>query len=177
MVRCSGPSGIDLVADPAAPATVSAAPSNGQLRPPPPSRLITELPPPSQLDIEWSPVLTKSNERILKLGNLVVTSSAGPHSPNGKSGDGDTPKKFSRFFGGNTTKKRQRLVMITSSARIVMAAAGGDEKKTKMEIDLLSGGTTWKSFQDSKGLTCWCVDMVSLGLCLPHVLFTNAILA
>ncbi|KAF2458595.1 kinase-like domain-containing protein, partial [Lineolata rhizophorae] len=46
--------------------------SSGPLRPQP--RVITELPPPSQLDIDWSPVLTRSNERILKLGNLTVTS-------------------------------------------------------------------------------------------------------
>lgn len=135
--------------------------SSNQLRPQP--RLITELPPPSQLDIEWSPVLTRNNERILKLGNLVVTTNPAPHSPGAKGGETstETPKKFSRFFGGNTTKKRQRLVMITSSARIIMAAAGGDEKKTKMELSLLGQGTTWKSYKDSKGLTAWCVDTVS----------------
>lgn len=132
--------------------------SSNQLRPQP--RLITELPPPSQLDIEWSPVLTRNNERILKLGNLVVTTNPAPHSLGVKGGETstETPKKFSRFFGGNTTKKRQRLVMITSSARIIMAAAGGDEKKTKMELSLLGQGTTWKSYKDSKGLTAWCVD-------------------
>ncbi len=138
--------------------------SVAQLKPHP--RLITELPPPSQLDIEWSPVLTRNNERILKLGNLIVSSNSGPHSPSSKTTGGDsqtdTPKKFSRFFGGSTTKKRQRLVMITSSARIVLAAAGGEEKKTKMEISLLGPNTTWKSFKDSKGLTSWVVDTVSL---------------
>ncbi|KAF2493418.1 serine/threonine protein kinase-like protein [Lophium mytilinum] len=134
------------------------ASSGNQLRPQP--RLITELPPPSQLDIEWSPVLTRNNERILKLGNLVVTTNPAPHSPTSKSGEAssDTPKKFSRFFGGNTTKKRQRLVMITSGARIILAAAGGEEKKTKMEVSLLGAGCAWKSYKDSKGLTCWCVD-------------------
>lgn len=139
------------------PSNAGPAGSN-QLRPQP--RLITELPPPSQLDIEWSPVLTRNNERILKLGNLVVTTNPAPHSPGAKAGETsiETPKKFSRFFGGNTTKKRQRLVMITSSARIIMAAAGGDEKKTKMELSLLGQGTTWKSYKDSKGLTAWCVD-------------------
>ncbi|KAE8318403.1 kinase-like domain-containing protein [Aspergillus transmontanensis] len=123
-------------------------------------RLVTELPPPSQLDIEWSPVLTKSNERILKLGNLLVLSSPAVHSPSTKSGGGESeaPKKFSRFFGGSTTKKRQRLVMVTSSARIIMAAAGGDEKKAKLEISLLSPGTHWRSSTDSKGFSCWVVD-------------------
>ncbi|KNG79911.1 serine/threonine protein kinase [Aspergillus nomiae NRRL 13137] len=123
-------------------------------------RLVTELPPPSQLDIEWSPVLTKSNERILKLGNLLVLSSPAVHSPSTKSGGGESeaPKKFARFFGGSTTKKRQRLVMVTSSARIIMAAAGGDEKKAKLEISLLSPGTHWRSSTDSKGLPCWVVD-------------------
>lgn len=138
--------------------SITAASSSNQSRPQP--RLITELPPPSQLDIEWSPVLTKSNERILKLGNLIVTTNPAPHSPNSKSGDAssETPKKFSRFFGGNTTKKRQRLVMVTSHARIIMAAAGGDDKKVKMELSLLSPGCSWKSYMDSKGLTAWCVD-------------------
>jgi hypothetical protein len=28
-------------------------------------RVITEVPPPSQLDIEWSPVLSKTSERML----------------------------------------------------------------------------------------------------------------
>ena len=127
-------------------------------------RIITELPPPSQLDIEWSPVLTRSNERILKLGNLCVLSSPAPNSPNSRNGTqngDDAPKKFSRFFGGNTTKKRQRLVMVTSSARIIIVAAGGEEKKTKTEIPLLSAGCAWRKMQDAKGLTYWCVDTVS----------------
>ncbi|KAF1989535.1 Pkinase-domain-containing protein [Aulographum hederae CBS 113979] len=123
-------------------------------------RVITELPPPSQLDIEWSPVLTRNNERILKLGNLIVTSSPAAHSPTSRNGDGpsETPKKFSRFFSSTTTKKRQRLVMITSSARIIIAAAGGDEKKAKLEVPLMAQQCTWKSFKDSKGLTVWSVD-------------------
>ncbi|KAF7590126.1 pkb-activating kinase-like protein [Aspergillus hancockii] len=123
-------------------------------------RLITELPPPSQLDIEWSPVLTKTNERILKLGNLLVLSSPATHSPSTKNGSGESeaPKKFSRFFGGSTTKKRQRLVMVTSSARIIMAASGGDEKKAKMELSLLAAGTHYRTSTDSKGFSCWVVD-------------------
>ena len=143
--------------------------SNGALRPHP--RVITELPPPSQLDIEWSPVLTSTNERILKLGNLMVQSAPAPHSPRAKgitsNGDGatETPKKFSRFFGGSGTKKRQRLVMVTSSARIIMAAAGGEEKKTKMEVSLLSPSCGWRSMKDAKGATMWCVDTVS------HIIF------
>lgn len=127
-------------------------------------RLITELPPPSQLDIAWSPVLTKTNERILKLGNLLVLSSPAPHSPSTRNGvstsDVETPKKFSRFFGSSAPKKRQRLVMVTSSARIVIAAAGGEEKKAKAEIPLLADGCVWRAMQDSKGLTYWCVDTV-----------------
>ena len=94
----------------------------------------------------------------------MVTSAAQPHSPNSKAVEGpsETPKKFSRFFGGGgTTKKRQRLVIITSSARIIIAAAGGDEKKAKMDISLLGQGSVWKSYKDSRGLTCWCVDTVS----------------
>ena len=133
--------------------------------PRPSPRIITELPPPSQLDIEWSPVLTKNNERILKLGNLLVNTSPGPHSPNSRNGaqngDSDTPKKFSRFFGGNAPKKRQRLVMVTSSARIIIVAAGGEEKKSKIEIPLLIAGCAWRKLQDPKGLTYWCVDTVS----------------
>ena len=120
-------------------------------------RIITELPPPSQLDIEWSPVLTKNNERILKLGNLNVNMAQGPHSPGNDSGN-----KLSRFFGGNTTKKRQRLVMVTSSARIIIAAAGGEEKKSKSEINLLAPGTEILSSMDSKGTTHWTVSTVSL---------------
>ena len=139
-------------------------PSSSVPRPGP--RIITELAPPSQLDIEWSPVLTRINERILKLGNLLVNTLPGPHSPtnrNGMSnGDSDTPKKLSRFFGGgNTAKKRQRLVMVTSSARILIVAAGGEDKKSKIEIPLLSVGCSWNKMQDPKGLTYWCVDTVS----------------
>ncbi|KAG7004292.1 hypothetical protein G7Y79_00026g058760 [Physcia stellaris] len=131
---------------------------NGAPKPSP--RLITELAPPTQLDIEWSPVLTKSNERILKLGNLAVVSS--PSSPKGANGtpngDADAPKKFSRFFGSGAPKKRQRLVMITSSGRVIMAAAGGEEKKTKSEISLLAANCAWRKVQDSKGLNHWCID-------------------
>lgn len=125
-------------------------------------RLVTELPPPSQLDIEWSPVLTKTNERILKMGNLMVLSSPASHSPVSKNGSGEleAPKKFSRFFAGSATKKRQRLVMVTSSARIIMAASGGDEKKAKLEISLLSRGTSYRTTTDAKGLSSWIVDTV-----------------
>ncbi|KAK4215022.1 Serine/threonine-protein kinase ksg1 [Rhypophila decipiens] len=130
------------------------AQGNGSTRP---TRIITELPPPTQLDIEWSPVLTRNNERILKLGDLMVISSPIPNSPHGK-GEGDGHKKLSRFFGGSTTKKRQRLVMITSSGRIVLAPAGGDEKRAKQEISLLAPDCTWKSHVDAKGQTVWCVD-------------------
>ncbi len=121
-------------------------------------RIITELPPPSQLDIEWSPVLTRNNERILKLGNLSVEAkpkSGSPHSAEGGGGG-----KLSRFFGGNTTKKRQRLVMVTSSGRIIMAAAGGEEKKSKSEISLLQPGTQFSSQTDARGFVSWTVDTV-----------------
>ena len=125
-------------------------------------RAITELPPPSQLDIDWSPVLTRNNERILKLGNLIITTTPAAQSPTAKHAvPGDPPKKFSRFFGPKDDKKKQRLVMITSSARIILAAAGGEEKKSKMEIPLLAPGTSWTSYKDSKGITVWCVDTVS----------------
>ncbi|KAK5134581.1 hypothetical protein LTR08_006367 [Meristemomyces frigidus] len=135
-------------------------------------RGVTELPPPSQLDIDWSPVLTHPNERILKLGNLIVfsgPSSQSPSSGGGKSGliepgtpEGEkaTKPKFSRFFSGNTTRKRERLVLITSSGRLIVAAAGGNEKKTKMEVDLLGQGTGWRVFVDVRGLTGWRVDTV-----------------
>ena len=137
--------------------------SNNQLRPYP--RLITELPPPSQLDIDWSPVLTRDNERILKLGNLVVTSAPSSRSSNMK-GSGSEPvaetsNKLSRFFGGNTVKKRQRLVMVTSSARLVLAAAGGAEKKAKMEFSLLGPSVAWSTQKDAKGITSWFVENVS----------------
>jgi 3-phosphoinositide dependent protein kinase-1 len=124
--------------------------------------VVTELPPPSQLDIEWSPVLSKSNERILKLGNLVVLSSAASHSPTSKnsSGEFEAPRKFSRFFTGSATKKRQRLVMVTTSGRIILAASGGDDKKIKLEIPLLAPGTSYRSTTDSKGISSWIVDTV-----------------
>jgi len=144
-------------------ATRFEGPNSSAPRPSP--RIITELPPPSQLDIEWSPVLTRNNERILKLGNLLVNTSPGAHSPNSRNGnqngDTDAPKKFSRFFGSNTPKKRQRLVMVTSSARIIIVASA-EEKKSKIEIPLLIAGCVWRKLQDPKGLTYWCVDMVSV---------------
>ncbi|KAI9882852.1 MAG: hypothetical protein M1823_005403 [Watsoniomyces obsoletus] len=154
------------------PSVVHGQSSNGNLRPSP--RVITELPPPSQVDIEWSPVLTSTNERILKLGNLMVQTGPAASSPNSKSGGGangdgssaavETPtpppsKRFSRFFGGGgATKKRQRLVMITSSARIVVVSASGDEKKTKTEVSLLVPGCSWRQGKDSKGGPIICID-------------------
>ncbi|KAJ2989040.1 hypothetical protein NUW58_g3670 [Xylaria curta] len=121
-----------------------------------PGRLITDIPPPSQLDIEWSPVLTKANERILRLGDLLVMSAAIPNSPYSKGEEGH--RKFIRFFGGNTTKKRQRLVMITSSGRIIIAPAGGEEKRAKQEVSLLTPDCAWKTQIDAKGQLVWCVD-------------------
>jgi 3-phosphoinositide dependent protein kinase-1 len=126
-----------------------------------PARIITELPPPTQLDIEWSPVLTRNNERILKLGDLLVISSPIPNSPHGKGEHGQS-NKFSRFFGGSTMKKKQRLVMVTSSGRIVMAPAGGEEKKAKQEISLLTPDCTWRTQIDVKGQVVWCIDAVSV---------------
>ncbi|KAF4881916.1 Serine/threonine-protein kinase ksg1 [Colletotrichum fructicola] len=123
-----------------------------------PARIITELPPPTQLDIEWSPILTRNNERILKLGDLMVVSSPLPNGGHGKGGEHDGHKKLSRFFGGSTTKKRQRLVMVTSSGRILLAPAGGDEKRAKQEISLLSPESSWRTQLDVKGQTVWCVD-------------------
>ena len=139
--------------------------SNGHLRPQP--RVITELPPPSQVDIEWSPVLTSTDERILKLGNWVVQSGPASSSPNLKNaGNGEgtvemTPKRFSRFFGGSAVKRRPRLVMITSNARIVIVAASGEEKKTKIEVPLISAGCSWRTVKDSKGGIAWSVETVS----------------
>ncbi|EFQ98596.1 AGC/PDK1 protein kinase [Nannizzia gypsea CBS 118893] len=121
--------------------------------------MITELPPPSQLDIEWSPVLTQTNERILKLGNLTVSTSSAPRSQNKNgNGDGDTPKKLSRFFGGSTTKKRQRLVLVTSAGRVIIVPAGGEDKRSKMDITLLSPDTQYRSITDSKGYSSWAID-------------------
>ncbi|KAL7919459.1 serine/threonine protein kinase [Trichoderma austrokoningii] len=128
--------------------------SNGNSRP---ARIITELPPPTQLDIEWSPVLTKSNERILKLGDLMVVSTPIPNGSHGKGSD-EGHRKLARFFGGSTTKKRQRLVMVTSSGRILLAPAGGEEKRAKQELSLLAPDTTWKTHQDAKGQHVWCLD-------------------
>jgi 3-phosphoinositide dependent protein kinase-1 len=142
----------------AAAAAAAAASNQPQARPKP--RLITELPPPSQLDIDWSPVLTKRDERILKLGNMFVTQHPPGHAVGGKEEPAEQPKKFSRFFGGNTVKKRSRLVMITSNARVLMCAAGTNDKKLKEEVSLLSAGCSWRSFQDSKGLTAWLVETV-----------------
>lgn len=145
----------NIVAGPAAPPASAA----GNVRVPP--RLITELPPPSQLDIDWSPVLTKRDERILKLGNMFVTHHPAGHPVGpGSEAAAEPPRKFSRFFGGNTVKKRQRLVMITSNARVLMCAAGTNDKKLKEEVSLMAPGCTWKSFQDSKGLTAWLVETV-----------------
>ena len=139
--------------------TRNGATTNG--RPVIPPRVITELPPPSQLDIEWSPVLTRSNERILKLGNSIVQTGPAPHSPDGKHGVStqDPPKKFSRFFGGSNTKKRQRLVMVTSAARVIIAAAGGDEKKPKTEISLQGLGVVVRKVGGDD--TMWAIDTVS----------------
>jgi 3-phosphoinositide dependent protein kinase-1 len=140
---------------------------------PPKPRLITELPPPSQLDIDWSPVLTKRDERILKLGNMFITHHPPGHQVGGKEEPAETPKKFSRFFSSNTVKKRQRLVMITSNARVLMCAAGTNDKKLKEEISLLSAGCAWRSYQDSKGLTAWLVETVCLQINVEFLFPTN----
>ncbi len=137
---------------------------NNSQAPSRPARIITELPPPSQLDIEWSPVLTRNNERILKLGNLMVTTSPISYSPDPEK-ETKEKKGFSRFFGGGTTiKKRQRLVLITSTGRIILAPSGGDEKKAKTEISLLASDCTWRIQTGDKGQSGWCVDTVSTSL-------------
>ena len=128
--------------------------NTGSARPYP--RIITDLPPPSQLDIEWSPVLSKANERILKLGNLTVSSTSLPAGGH----DHEAPKKLSRFFGGATAKRRPRLVLVTSSGRIVVVAAGGEDKRPKLDISLLAPGVQYRSTTDMKGHSSWIVDTV-----------------
>ncbi|KAF2749851.1 Pkinase-domain-containing protein [Sporormia fimetaria CBS 119925] len=114
--------------------------------------------PPAQEPIRLN-VLTKRDERILKLGNMFITHHQPGHAVGGKDDPpAEAPRKISRWFGGNTVKKRQRLVMITSNARILMCAAGTNDKKLKEEVSLLSPGCTWRSFQDSRGLTAWLVE-------------------
>lgn len=131
----------------------------------PSPRIITELPPPSQLDIEWSPILTRNNERIIKVGQQIVLSTAAS-SPNSVKGEKPTGNTFTRFFGGGpNSRKRQRLVMVTSGGRILVAASAGNEKKTKSEIPLIQEGCTWKKLQDSKGLSYWVIDTVSVIQC------------
>lgn len=147
----------------------SATPSSNASRPQP--RVITELAPPSQLDIDWSPVLNKPNERILKLGNLVVTSTSAPHSPTSRGapsteGPVETPSKFSRLFGAAGNKKKQRLVMISSAGRLILAPSGGEKKEAKQMIELKDGDVTCKSQQDSKGYTVWCLTTVGSDLCV-----------
>ncbi|KAK7398757.1 serine/threonine protein kinase [Neonectria punicea] len=155
VIQLNGFSGAsNPVSNSRAPPLQQTNPANGSARP---SRIITELPPPTQLDIEWSPVLTRNNERILKLGDLMVVSTPLPSSPHGKGSD-EGHKKLSRFFGGSTTKKRQRLVMITSSGRIVLAPAGGEEKRAKQEISLMAQDCSWRTQKDAKGQIVWCVD-------------------
>ena len=66
------------------------------MRPTP--RLITELPPPSQLDIEWSPVLTKRDERILKLANMFVTQHPPGHPVGGKDLDPEAERLLSQHY-------------------------------------------------------------------------------
>lgn len=120
-----------------------------------PSRIITELPPPTQLDIEWSPVLTRTNERILKLGDFNVSAVTQPNVNGAKAlEDG---KKLSRFFGGTATKRRHRLVIITTTGRIILAPAGGEEKRSKLELSLLSPDCMWSRQFDAKGQASWVV--------------------
>ncbi|KAI5299589.1 palmitoyltransferase akr1, partial [Ascosphaera pollenicola] len=130
----------------------STAPSQKPPRPHP--RLITNVAPPSQLDIEWSPVLTHSNERILRMGNLTVVSSPPHHGTS----DTEQPIKKFRLFGGTTTRKRQRLVIVTSAGRIVIVPSGGDEKKIKIEISLLAPRVTFRESSDSKGNSMFVID-------------------
>lgn len=145
--------------------------NNSLARPPPPLRVITELPPPSQLDIEWSPVLTRPNERILKLGNCMVQSSHS-HSSSSSQSNGSSlseqpqkegGNKLARFFSavGSNTRRRQRLVMITSSARILIAQAGGEEKRVKTEIGLLGGSVSVRQVGGSPEGRIWAVETVS----------------
>jgi len=127
------------------------------------AHLITGHAPPTQLDIEWQSVLTRTNERILKLGNLLVTSTPLPPSPRNKGSveHGDAHKKLVRFFGGSTTKKRERLVIVTSGGRILLAPSGGEEKRSKHEIPLVTHDCKWRTSVDPKGYAVWCVDVVS----------------
>lgn len=168
----SSSGGFNLAAAGANAALAASNNGSGSAAGPPPSRPqlrgVTELPPPSQLDIDWSPVLTRPNERIIKLGNLLVgqgPAQASPGSPGGEN-EGRQAAKFRSFFGGGVggggRKQRERLVLITSAARLIVAAAGGNEKKAKLEVDLgARGGARWAKSVDGRGVVSWVVDTVS----------------
>jgi len=170
-VKGSG-GGFHLAAAGASAALAGSNGGGGSVSAPPPSRPqlrgVTELPPPSQLDIDWSPVLTRPNERILKLGNLMVGQGPAQSTPNSPGGEneGKQSVKFRSFFGGGVggggRKQRERLVLITSAARLIVAAAGGNEKKAKLEVDLgVKGGARWGKSVDGRGVVSWIVDTVS----------------
>lgn len=148
------------VPPPAATIKLNGTASDNKSQPRPQLRNITDLPPPSQLDIDWSAVLTQGNERILKLGNLIVGTPAQAVDAVETSTPTDKPK-FSRFFSGGASKKRERLVLVTSAARIIIVATGGNEKKAKMDLDVSGLDVSGKEFVDAKGLTGWTVDIVS----------------
>jgi len=123
-------------------------------------RSVTELSPPSQLDIDWASILTRPNERILKMGNLLVTGTSASQNPAQTPTTNDNTNVFSRLFGGGSNKRKERLVMITSTARLIVVAVGGEDKKIKQEFSLIGHGISCKDYQDSRGLTAFCIETV-----------------
>ena len=132
-----------------------------------PPRSTTEVTAPSPLDLEWSSVLILNNERIIKLGNLAVTSTTSDLGTNDASpGMTQTTSvkdtMFSRLFGGSGYKRRNRLVLVTTGGRLILADTNSSEKRVKSESSLLASTTSWQMCQDGRGGASWRVSTVSL---------------
>lgn len=116
------PNGVDKVI------CLDPTPSPGHLLSQPRTGPANSVPPPSQLDIEWSHVLSQPSERVLKIGLLrVSTSTASPTLP--------SDSKLSRFFLPHHMPKRKlRRVVLTTMGRLFIVADDGQPKIGPVEL-------------------------------------------
>lgn len=93
-----------------------------------PRTVRTESANPSELDLQYSAVLSLPSEHILRLGQVTVTTSEGDR----------LPRKFNRLL----QRKKTRMLMVTTHGRCIYLDSATGDRKVRGEMLLTGPGTT-----------------------------------
>lgn len=115
-----------------------------------------EIPPLTKADKDFSSLLTHKDERILKIGQITMSTTS---STNGSLNDSDTndkempdfnekePSRISRLFAGS--RKKKRVLFVTTFGRLVVVN-GIEDKKVQLDIRVVSPQVVVREFARNK---------------------------